>query len=114
MEHLSRRTTAGIDYLIMVSDPTVRGIHTAGSIGRLIKELDTRVRERYLIVNRLRGPLLQAAKDCIDAEGLELLCTVSEDELISETDLQGKPIWPVANKSEPYRILGEVFERLMV
>ncbi len=114
MEHLSRRTTAGIDYLLMVSDPTVRGIHAAGSIGKLIKELDTRVREKFLIVNRLDGSLHQAATESIEAEGLELLCTVPEDELLSETDRRGEPIWPVADRSEPYKILGEIFERWFV
>ncbi|MBN2320791.1 MAG: AAA family ATPase [Acidobacteria bacterium] len=114
MEHLSRRTTAGIDYLLMISDPTVRGIHAAGRIGRLIAELDTRVREKYLIVNRLRDPLHQAATDSIGAEGLQLLCTVPEDELLTETDRRGESIWSVADRSEPYRILGGIFERLFV
>ena len=114
MEHLSRRTTAGIDYLLMISDPTVRGIHAAGSIGRLIKELDTRVREKYLIVNRLRDSLHQAATESIETEGLKLLCTVPEDELLSETDRRGEPIWPVADKSKAYGVLGEIFERWFV
>jgi CO dehydrogenase maturation factor len=39
MEHLSRRTAQGIDYLLMVSDPIVRGIRTAGKISRLLEEL---------------------------------------------------------------------------
>jgi len=113
MEHLSRRTTSGIDYLLMISDPTVRGIHAAGSISRLIRELDTRVRDKYLIVNRLRDPLHPAAADSIAAEGLELLCTVPEDALLSETDRRGEPFWPVAGKSKPYEILGGIFERLL-
>ena len=113
MEHLSRRTTDQIDYLLMISDPTVRGIHTAGSISRLIKELDTRVKEKYLVVNRVRNPLPQAAADCIRAEGLELLCTIPDDELLFETDQEGKPIWDIADRSNTYKILGEVLNRLI-
>ncbi len=114
MEHLSRRTTSGIDCLLMISDPTVRGIHAAGRIGRLIRELDTRVREKYLIVNRCRDPLHPAAAASIDAEELRLLCTVPEDTLLSETDRRGEPVWPVADRTKPYAILGKVFERLLV
>jgi CO dehydrogenase maturation factor len=112
MEHLSRRTASGIDYLLMVSDPTVRGIRAAGNISRLIRELDTRVKAKYLIANRVRNSLHQAAVDCIGAEGLELLCAVPEDELLYETDRRGEPVWPVINRSEAYSVLGGVFERL--
>ena len=114
MEHLSRRTTAAIDYLLMISDPTVRGVHAAGRIGRLIRELDTRVGEKYLIVNRLRDSLHPSAADSIDAEGLKLLCTIPEDELLSETDRRGEPIWHVAGRSKTYKILGGVFERIVI
>lgn len=114
MEHLSRRTASGIDCLLMISDPTVRGIHAAGRIGRLIKELDTRVREKYLIVNRCRDPLHPAAAASIDAKELRLLCTVPEDALLSETDRRGEPVWPVADRTKTYAILGEAFERLLV
>jgi CO dehydrogenase maturation factor len=112
MEHLSRRSTMGIDCLLMISDDTVRGIRTAGSIGRLIKELDARVKEKYLIVNRVRNSLLQAEKECIRAEGLELLCAIPEEALLFETDRQGNPIWDVANRSNTYKILGEALNRL--
>ena len=113
MEHLSRRTTERIDYLMMVSDPTTRGIRTAGNIIRLIKELDTRIGEKYLIINRIRTPLPAGMMESIGAEGLELLCTVPDDELLFETDQQGKPIWPVINLTNTYRELGRVLERLI-
>jgi CO dehydrogenase maturation factor len=113
MEHLSRRTTQRIDYLLMVSDPTVRGIHTAGSISRLVNELESRVEKRYLLVNRARDVLPQAALDTISSEGLELLCTIPEDELIYETDQKGDSIWPIMNQSKAYEKLGEVLEKII-
>lgn len=113
MEHLSRRTAEEIDYLLMVSDPTTRGIRTAGNIGRLIRELDARVGERYLIVNRVRNPLPQAATDSIDAEDLELLCEIPEDALLFEADQQGIPIWSVINSSNTYKILGKTLGQLL-
>jgi CO dehydrogenase maturation factor len=114
MEHLSRRTAQRIDYLLMVSDPTVRGIQTAGSIGRLLKELDTRVEEKYLIVNRIRNAMPQAIDASIKAEQLELLCSVPEDALIFETDQQGKSIWPILNQSSAYGVLGESLRQLNI
>jgi len=113
MEHLSRRTAHSIDYLLMVSDATMRGIHTAGRIGRLVGELETRIRERYLILNRVRGPLPRTAEESIAAEGLKLLCSIPEDELVYETDQKGDPLWPVIGRSNAYRMLGEILIQLI-
>jgi CO dehydrogenase maturation factor len=106
MEHLSRRTTQRIDYLLMISDPSVRGVHTAGCISRLVKELETRTKERYLIINRVRNLIPPALTESVKAEGLELLCSIPEDELLFETDQKGKPIWPIINRSNTYQLLG--------
>jgi CO dehydrogenase maturation factor len=113
MEHLSRRTTHNIDYLLMITDATVRGIHTAGRIGRLVSELEARIANRYLVLNRVRGSYPQSTADSIDSEGLELLCSVPEDEMIYETDQKGSSVWPVMDKSEAYRSLGKALKRLI-
>ena len=113
MEHLSRRTAEGIDYLLMISDATVRGIHTAGRIGRLVGELETRIKERYLILNRVRGSLPPVAAECINSEELDLLCTIPEDERIYATDQEGNPIWPMLERSNAYRSFGKVLNRLI-
>jgi len=130
MEHLSRRTAQDIDCLLIVSDPTVRGIHTAGKISRLVKELKTRVKETYLILNRIHGAVPQpglhensevqraqialppALLVKIEAEGLKLACTVPEDEKLLETDSIGKPIWPILADSPAYRAVGELMKKL--
>ena len=75
--------------------------------------MDTRVKQKYLIVNRVRNPLPQAATDRIQAENLELLCEIPEDELLFETDQQGKPVWTVANRSKTYKTIGEVMHRFI-
>ncbi len=114
MEHLSRRTTQNVDYLLMISDPTIRGVRTAVKIGRLVKELDTRVKKKYLLLNRVRNSLPQEMTESIKSEGLELLCSIPEDALLFETDQQGKPIWPIINRSNTYPLLGEVLKRLAI
>ncbi|MFC1672341.1 carbon monoxide dehydrogenase, partial [Planctomycetota bacterium] len=40
MEHLSRRTTDLLDVLFLVASPTIKGVRTAGTISRLVKELE--------------------------------------------------------------------------
>jgi CO dehydrogenase maturation factor len=112
MEHLSRRTAHNIDHLFMIADATARGIHTAGRIGRLVSELEARIANRHLILNRVRGSFPQNAADSIGSEGLELLCSVPEDAMIYETDQKGNPIWPVMDKSDAYQSLGKSLRQL--
>ena len=55
MEHLSRRTTRDVQHLLVVSDPSQRGVVAAERIGALRDELDIQVENAYLILNRLLG-----------------------------------------------------------
>ncbi|MBL7192134.1 AAA family ATPase [bacterium] len=102
MEHLSRRTTQNIDYMFIVSGPSVRGIQTAGRIDRLLKELDTRVENRYLIINRACEGLSTAIEKQIAQEGLELLFILYDDDEIRRLDSEGKPIYDISKKSKVY------------
>src|SRR4030067_479035 len=55
MEHLSRRTTRDVQHLLIVSDPTQRGIVAAERIASFRNEMDIRIEHAYLIINRLPG-----------------------------------------------------------
>ncbi len=113
MEHLSRRTTQDIDYLFIVSDPTVRGVRTAGRISRLVEDLETRVKEKYLILNRVRNSIPQPLKESIEAERLQLLCQIPEDEELLKMDGNGKSIWPVAENSSVYQAINMLMKKLL-
>jgi CO dehydrogenase maturation factor len=43
MEHLSRRTTRDVEHLLIVTDPTQRGLVAAQRIADLRNELDIRI-----------------------------------------------------------------------
>ena len=57
MEHLSRMNLRVIDYLLIVSDPSARGILTARRIAEITGPLGLTVKNRYLIVNRTPEPM---------------------------------------------------------
>ena len=60
MEHLSRRTTRDVQHMLVVTDPTQRGIVAAERIAAMRHELDIEIENAYLIVNRLRGDMPEA------------------------------------------------------
>ena len=99
MEHLSRRTTRDVDLLLLVSDPTVRGIISAADMQRLAGKLQIHVGRTQLIVNRVVGrntelkqdDLPPAVRETIAARGLDLIGLVPRDDHVAEYDAQGKP-----------------------
>lgn len=112
MEHLSRRTTQRIDYLFIISDPTPRGVVAAGRISRLLEELESRVGEKYLLLNRVGRNLPGPLDDLIAREGLSLLGTIPEDEDLLKADLSGQPVWAVVPRTAAYRALDEPLRKI--
>jgi CO dehydrogenase maturation factor len=66
MEHLSRMNLREIDYLLIVSDPSARGILTARRIADITDPLQLSVKNKFLIVNRAPDPVPQALQEKID------------------------------------------------
>ncbi|HSB66899.1 MAG TPA: AAA family ATPase, partial [Anaerolineales bacterium] len=91
MEHLSRRTTRDVQHLLVVSDPTLRGIVAAERIASFRNELDIRIEQAYLIINRLSGALPASLETEIKKLDIPLLGTVTADEELSEFEFNGKP-----------------------
>lgn len=112
MEHLSRQTTRDVDILILVSDPTLRGITTAVRMKELIGELRTSVGKIALVVNRVRGPLSTEVSTAIREAGLDIVATINEDSQASELDARGAPL-PELPESAPLKQgVKEIAQRL--
>lgn len=93
LEHLSRRTTRDVDLLLLVSDPTLRGIIAAGRVAELVDELKTDVGDVYLIVNRVLGDTLpEPLMKAIEEHKLKLAGLIPADPAVNELDALGEPI----------------------
>jgi len=112
MEHLSRRTSQAIDYLLIISDATARGVGTAGRINRLLRELETRVGRRYLVLNRVSGPPSSPVEDAIREEKFDLLASIPEDDTLLKLDREGIPVWSVAGSSPAYQAVARMMDSL--
>ncbi len=109
MEHLSRRTTHKVNLLLIISDPTVRGIKTAKRIADLVKELDLDVDKHVLIINRVTGSEGKELRKLAESLGLEVAGIVPQDKKVFEYDLQGKAIAELPEKSPA---VSKVFDML--
>jgi CO dehydrogenase maturation factor len=113
MEHLSRRTTHDIDYLLIISDPTYRSMQAASKISKLVKNLDTRVKEKYLIINRLVDTVPIEIQKIIDSEGMNLLYTIPKDETLLEMEYHGRPLWEITTQLNSYDQIDKMMKKLL-
>jgi len=113
MEHLSRRTTRDVQHLLIVSDPTLRGIVAAERIASFRDELDIRIERAYLIINRLISPLSPSLQTEIDKLGIPLLGTVSADAELSDFEFSGRPLVELGNESPVYQSVAEMMDKIL-
>jgi CO dehydrogenase maturation factor len=114
MEHLSRRTTSDVNYLLITSDPSPRGILTASRIRDLSKEININAEKIFLLVNRVNGKLDSRLKDYIAEKKLDLLGVVNIDDNIYEMDISGKTIFDIPEDSLALKQIEKMMERLIV
>ena len=113
MEHLSRRTTRDVDVLLVVTDPTVRGVRTAESIVKLAEELEINVGHSLLIINRAGSDLPPALRDAIAALNIDLGVVIPSDPLVGEYDAIGKPLVELGPESAVMRAIETLGEKLL-
>ncbi len=103
MEHISRQTTRRVDKLFVVSDLTMRGLAAAGRIAQLVDELGTRVRDMYLVINRVKDGVPPSMLERVEELGLSIFRTLPEDETVSEFDMLGQPIFDIEDDAPVYQ-----------
>ncbi len=116
MEHLSRLNLLEMEHLVIVSDASFRGILTIGRIADLIKALNIKVDNLWMIVNRcpenLPEELRKFAQEIAEKHSLKLLAFLSEDPKVLEYEAKKIPVFEWKNsllKKESY----EAFEKLL-
>jgi CO dehydrogenase maturation factor len=120
MEHLSRRTTRDVNVLLLVTDPTQRGLITAKRMQEMVPGLEIGVEHVYLVVNRLRGngrggveaipgPLADAIKEA----GLDLIGTVPEEPAMPEFEFAGRPLVELPEDTDLYQAVKDIAARIL-
>ncbi len=87
MEHLSRRNVRAIDHLVLVADPSPRGLAAARTIGELAASLALPVGRTWLLLNRPYGAGEWAAAGALPAP---LLAAVPHDPSLAGWEASGR------------------------
>ena len=114
MEHLSRRTTRDVDTLLLITDPTRRGIVTAQRMRDMVPGLEIGVGHTYLVVNRLRGEMPAPLAQTIEQAELELIGTVPEDPAMPDFEFAGRPLVELPAETVVYQAVRDIAQRILV
>ena len=114
MEHISRQTMQSVDHLFVISDPTVRGLMAAKGIVELAKELGTKIRHAYLVVNRVNGELPAPLRERTQEIGIQLVGTLPDDPAVAEFDLVGRPLIEVDDGAPIYEAVKEILGKVNI
>ena len=111
MEHISRLTTNNVDFLLVVSDPTRRGIQAAARIVTLTDSLGLSINKKGLIINQVKEGQEETLAKMVPDFGLELIGTVPEDTIVREFDLDGKPTVALSDENRALKAAYDIFEK---
>ena len=114
MEHLSRKTTHDVDYLLIVSDPSPRGILTAARLRDLAKELSINAKQAFLVLNRVDCQIDVRLLEIIKKYDLEMIAAINSDFDLTETELAGKTIFDLNPKSAALLQVNSLLEKLNI
>ena len=113
MEHISRLTTKNVDILLIVSDPSRRGLQAAIRIEDLARRLNIGVGKSYAVINQVKEAPSDQALEMIKAGGLELAGTVPEDRTVYEFDFNGRPTIEMPEDCPSVQAAFKIFDKIV-
>ena len=117
MEHLSRMNLRSIDILLVISDPSARGILTAKRISELTKPLAIEIKSKHLIVNRTPDPMPEALfakiREVTESTDLPLAGILSSSENLIQQELGNKSYLDLSIDTPVIRQAYEIFSKII-
>jgi CO dehydrogenase maturation factor len=114
MEHISRLTTNNINLLLVVSDTSRRGIHSAARIFELTDELGLNIEKKTTIINQVKAGQSERVEKMVSEFGLPLGGTIPEDVQIHDFDLIGRPTIELEKESEALKAAYRIFDEVII
>lgn len=100
LENLSRRLVQKVDLLVMVADPSQRGLDTLLRLHELVREMEIGYDRLVLVVNRLRrDELPERVRELQRLTGADAVVGLPDDTELAEWGEQGKSLttFPATN-----------------
>lgn len=113
MEHFSRLTQKDIDLLILVSDPSRRGLTAACRIAELVRGLPIRVAQMVLVVNQVENTINCWPEDVTATFGEDGVVMLPADPLLAQFDCDGRPTVQLPDDAAIIKATESLFRKLL-
>ncbi|MFH0937848.1 MAG: AAA family ATPase [Planctomycetota bacterium] len=115
LENLSRRTTQRADWLVFVTEPSVRGLITARRLYDLALEMQINASAMGVVVNRLReNSALDRAREKFANTPVVILGGIPEDAELAAQDVDGAAIFTLPAENAAARAAAKIMEKLIL
>ena len=111
LEQISRKVIEDIDFLLIITDVSLRSVDTAYTISKIGKKF-TNSDKMGVIINKAEGNIT-AVSQRIEEYGLSLIGSIPRDPKILELDLEAKPIFLIEESSESYKAVEKIMNRII-
>lgn len=113
MEHISRGILPSVDYILLVSDCSRRGVQAVARIAELVEQMELKPKKCVLVINRAPGGQLNPGiQEEIDKHGLELIGVVPQDEAVYEYDCSGQATTKLPQEDPAKQAVVAIAEKL--
>ena len=102
-----------VQHLLVVTDPTHRGIVAAERIAGFRKELDIHIDNCYLILNDMNGAVPAPLQDRINQLDIPLLGVVPHDETAKEFEFSARPLVELSDDSPLYQAVAGMLKKIL-
>ena len=113
LEHLSRRTTQGVDALFLVSNHSVKGVRTISRIRDLVDSLKLSVGKSHVVVSMVADELDPLVVEEMEKLELEAAAIIPQDEELYRFDLEMRPLVDLPDTSSAVRAVDELMEKVL-
>jgi len=114
LEHLSRRIIRNLDILLVVTDGSRKGLHTAERIRNLAGELDLGFKKIYIILNKVTPENKESLQKYASELDFEIAGVIPFDAKLADYDLDGIPLIDLPDDSEAVAEVERIAELIRI
>jgi CO dehydrogenase maturation factor len=112
MEHISRRTNGNLDVLLLITDPSLKGIRTCKRLEDLVIKLGLNIKKIGVIINRIEKEAPSQVIEESERLKLTVLAMIPEDRGIVDFELMGIPMLNLDDSSPSVIKINETLSKI--
>jgi CO dehydrogenase maturation factor len=112
LEHLSRRTSDNLDYLILVTEPNIASLRAVEKALEITKKIPLKIKQKYLLINKIKNKEIDKLRGYLDNLKIPVLAELPYEEKFIFASEEGKSIFEIEIPSNIKDIFYKLIEKI--